>query len=72
VLKDEQKTKKMQNVMTDSHAKVSGLIFASSSHNLKKTVRNFLEIFENLKFLYKTAIMFQGLKFLEYFIIGKV
>jgi hypothetical protein len=36
-LKDEQKTKKMQNVMADLHAKVSGLIFASNSHNLKKT-----------------------------------
>ena len=38
---DEQKTKKKQNVMADSHAKVSGLIFASSSHNLKKTFWNF-------------------------------
>ena len=36
-LKDEQKTKKEQNVMTDLHAKVFPSTFASSSHNLKKT-----------------------------------
>ena len=35
-LKDEQKTKKEQNVMTDLHAKVFPSTFASSSHNLKK------------------------------------
>ena len=36
-LKDEQETKKEQFLMADSHAKVSGLSFASSSDNLKKT-----------------------------------
>ena len=36
-LKDEQNTKKEQNVMTDLHAKDFPSTFASSSHNLKKT-----------------------------------
>ena len=45
--KDEQKTKKQQNVMTDLHAKVFPSTFASSSHNLKKT---FWDIFENFRF----------------------
>ena len=58
--------------MADSHAKVSGLSFASSSDNLKKTFWDFLENFKFLKFLYKTAIIFEGLEFLEYFIFGRV
>ena len=49
--------------MPDSHAKVSGLSFASSSHNLKKTFWNFYEIFRNKKFLYKNEFIFRGLEF---------
>ena len=49
--------------MADSHAKVSGLSFASSSHNLKKMFWDFLENFKFWKFLYETAIMFEGLEF---------
>ena len=49
--------------MADSHAKVSWLSFASSSDNLKKTFWDFLENFKFWKFLYKTAIMFEGLEF---------
>ena len=46
-LKDEQKTKNKQNVMTDLHAKDFPSTFASSSHNLKKT---FWNVFENFRF----------------------
>ena len=49
--------------MADSHAKVSGLSFASSSDNLKKTFWDFLENVKFLKFLYKTAIIFEGSEF---------
>jgi hypothetical protein len=45
--KDEQKTKKKQNVMPDSHAKVLGLSFASNSYNVQKTFWIFFENFKN-------------------------
>ena len=60
---NEQKTKKKQFLKADLHAKVSGLSFASSSDNLEKTFWDFLENFKFWKFLYKTAIMFEGLEF---------
>ena len=43
---DEQKTKNKQFLMANLHAKVSGLSFASSSDNLKKTFWDFLENFK--------------------------
>ena len=49
--------------MADLHAKDFPSTFASSSHNLKKTFWDFLENFKFLKFLYKTAIIFEGLEF---------
>ena len=60
---NEQKTKKKQFLKADLHAKVSGLSFASSSDNLKKMFWDFLENFKFLKFLYKTAIIFEVLEF---------
>ena len=62
-LKDEQKTKNKQNVMTDLHAKDFPSTFASSSYNLKKTFWDFFENFRFSKILYKTAIILKGLEF---------
>ena len=62
-LRDEQKTKKKQNVMIYLHVKSLPIIFASSSHNLKKMFWDFFENFMFLKFLYKTAIILKGLEF---------
>ena len=49
--------------MPDSQTKVSGLSFACSSDDLKKTFWNFFENLRNKKILYKNELIFRGLEF---------